>query len=56
LCLFHGENRAETTAGKLWSAETSVVFDTSDRLGAPANLIAESALPSAGRNRPRKYR
>jgi hypothetical protein len=43
----YGENRAEATAGKLWSQESSVVLDTSERLGAPANLIAESTLPSA---------
>ena len=43
-----GETDAETTAGQLWSRETGVVLDTSQRLGAPANLIVESMLPSAG--------
>jgi hypothetical protein len=51
-----GENSAETTVGKLWSRETSVVLDTSERLGAPANLIAESTLPSADPARAPKFR
>ena len=52
----YGENRAEATAGKLWSQETSVVLDTSERLGAPANLIAESTLPSADPKGTPKFR
>ena len=42
-----GENNAETTAGKLWSPEMSFVVDTSEGLGASANLIAESTVPPA---------
>lgn len=40
----YGENEAKSTAAKLWSKETGVTLYTSDRLGAPSNLIVESVL------------
>ena len=42
-----GDNRAQTTAARLWPNETGVVLDTSQRLNAPSNLIVESPLPAA---------
>jgi hypothetical protein len=42
----YGENQARITAGKLWSRETGVVLDTSERLDLPADQIVESKLGS----------
>ena len=42
----YGEHDAQSTAAKLWSKETGVVLDTTDRLNLPANLIVESPLRS----------
>jgi hypothetical protein len=42
----YGRNQAETTAAKLWSRETAVVLDTTNRLVVPHDLIEESLLPS----------
>ena len=47
-----GDNRAQTTAARLWPNETGVVLDTSQRLNAPSNLIVES--PLAGRHTRRR--
>jgi hypothetical protein len=52
----YGQTQAETTAGQLWSRETVVVLDTSQRLGAPTNLIAESMLPSDGSGKDATFR
>jgi hypothetical protein len=53
----YGESEAKSTAAELWSKETGVTLFTGQRLGAPSNLVVESALsqstapdaaPSAG--------
>jgi hypothetical protein len=43
----YGESQAKSTAGKLWSKETSVTLYTDEGLGAPSNLIVESNLTQA---------
>jgi hypothetical protein len=54
---FRGEDDAKVTARELWSRETSVVLDTTQRLGAPSDLIFESKLPSEDQAKePTQYR
>jgi hypothetical protein len=40
----YGESEAKSTAAELWNKETGVTLYTSDRLGAPSNLVVQSPM------------
>jgi hypothetical protein len=43
----YGEEQARATQSRLWSQETAVIVDTTERLNAPSQLIAEAAIDSS---------
>jgi hypothetical protein len=52
----YGEEQARATQSRLWSQETAVIVDTTERLNAPSQLVAEAAIDSAEPGRGIQFR